>query len=341
METQEDPDLNELPSNVTYYKFNTVSIDYTKDDNEFWKTFITKHPMNKLSIFPALAKGFYYVSKMKQRDTSYDERWNYLYFWAGLKVLETSESSFEDLMRLLDFVKKMNSDGATYDKDMLKLNVHKFKDLKKIYEYLENYVSINLKIGYPNAPCTKGYRDYVTNTHALYIREKGICQHNYKDEYCRLLNSFIDKHAKTFKAQLTCTGTKPIKPPSEAVGQRHVGDHGSALLQYGAREPGEEASLLLSGRGQDSDDKEIFAGEESSPSGSTSTLSTVFPLLGTSSLLFFFVKFTPLGSRLYNNIFRKQIIENNGEEQEILQNSHEYSHGNIEDNTHHIAYHSM
>ncbi|SBS99759.1 PIR Superfamily Protein [Plasmodium ovale curtisi] len=351
MGTEEDPDLNELPSNYMYYKLDTASKDYIKNGDTFWKDTIGKHRMNKLIIFPTLAEGLYYVSTMNKSDiTFYDERWNYIYFWSGLKMLENSESldssesfSFKDLMDLLKMVRSVNDQGSSYTDDMLNINKDKFKDLKDVYDYLENYESINLKIGYSdNAPCTEGYKNYVTETHALYKREKERCQHNNSDRECRILNSFLSKHGNPFITQPKCTGTKSVKPHSDGNYPQDTVD--SEGLEVHNEAHGLGAQILFSPFGDAGQTREmpLPAGVVPPSSGSTNAISTVFPLLGIASLAFFFLKFTPIGSRLYNSIFSKQIIRTNVEEpQELLENSYEFSNTNIEENSHHIGYHSM
>ncbi|SBS93765.1 PIR Superfamily Protein [Plasmodium ovale curtisi] len=329
MGTEDDPDLKGLHTNIIYYKLDTASNDYINDKNLLWSSVIKNHHLKGLSIFDALAKGLYYVSTMNKRDhTFYDERWNFLYFWAGLKILENTESSessenseFQTLMVLLKAARSMyDKEGGSYEDYLLTINKDKFKNLKEVYDYLQNYKSINLKIGFSGStPCTSQYKDYVTKAHELYISEKKKCQGNDKDEYCRILNSFLHKHGETFLIQPKCTGTKVVVPHSEGDTQDSVHIEG----QTGGM---------------------AFADGDVSPSsGSTNALSTVFPLLGTASLAFFFLKFTPLGSRLRSTIFRKHIIQSNEEEgaQEILENSYEFAPTNIDDTAHHIAYHSM
>ncbi|SBT84506.1 PIR protein [Plasmodium ovale] len=335
MAAEKDPDLKELHANVIYYKLDTATNDYINDNHAFWNTFVKYHKLKELRIFDALAKGLYYVCTMSKSDTFYDERWNYLYFWSGLKILENSKSSesseFSDLMILLKTARSLfDKEKGSYKDDMFTINKDKFRNLKDIYDYLENYQSIDLKIGYSdNAPCTEAYKDYITKTHSLYTNEKQGCQHNDRDKYCRILNSFLTKHVKTFITQPTCNSTIRANPFSEALyPQDTVDSEGSG--------PQHQALHTAGGHpGQD--------GGISTSSGSSNTLSTVFPLLGTASLALFFLKFTPLGSRLYSSIFRKQIIRSNEQEepQEILGNTYEISHTNIDDTAHHISYHSM
>ncbi|SBS94733.1 PIR Superfamily Protein [Plasmodium ovale curtisi] len=351
MGAEEDPDLNELPSNYMYYKLDTASKDYIKNGNIFWENTIGKHRMNKLIIFPALAKGLYYVSTMNKSDiTFYDERWNYIYFWSGLKMLENSESSdssesfsFKDLMDLLKMVRSVNDQGSRYMDDMLNINKDKFKDLKDVYDYLENYESINLKIDSSgNSPCTARYKEYVTKAHELYKREKVRCEHNNSDRECKILNSFLTKRGNPFITQPKCTGTKSVKPHSDRKDPHDRVDSEGSELHHEAHRLGSEILLSPLGDAGQTREMSLPGGVVPPSSGSTNAISTVFPLLGIASLAFFFLKFTPIGSRLYNSIFSKQIIRTNVEEsQELLENSYEFSNTNIEENSHHIGYHSM
>ncbi|SBS94164.1 PIR Superfamily Protein [Plasmodium ovale curtisi] len=352
MGIEEDPDIRELQSEIIYYKLKNNSKDYTKDTKDFWKTTIAKHPMKVLSIYPTLVKGIYFISTMNEGEYAfYDERWNYLYFWTGIKVIENSEdpqdledsdsSYFSQLMKLLKMVRSFtDKKKVPYDENMLMINTDEFQNLKKIYDYLQNYQSIQLRIGSSgNASCTAQYKDYLNTTHNLYTMEKKKCQDD-SSNYCKTVKNFVHTYDKTFMTKLSCDGMKDPKMKSEVHEER--GDYGPSASQHHLQENAAQERHSPSDQGQDSLNMLVDTRDIPSPSESTSAVSTVFPLLGTASLLFFFVNFTPLGSRLHNNIFRKQIIRNNGEEeQEILEHSYEHSHGNIEENTYHVGYHNM
>ncbi|SBT55358.1 PIR Superfamily Protein [Plasmodium ovale wallikeri] len=352
MGNEEDPDIRELQSEIIYHKLKNNPKDYTKDTSDFWKTTISKHPMKVLDIFPTLVKGIYFVSTMNEGEYAfYDERWNYLYFWTGIKVIENSEdpedledsdsSYFSQLMNLLKMVRSYtDKKKVPYDKNMLMINTDEFQNLKKIYDYLQNYQTIQLRIGSTgNASCTPRYKDYLNNTHNLYTSEKKKCEDN-SSNYCKTVNSFVHTYGKNFMTKLSCDGMKdPTRKLESHEGRR---DYVPSASQHHLHENGAQESHSPSGQGQDSVNIVVDPRDIPSPSGSISAASTVFPLLGTASLLFFFVNFTPLGSRLHNNIFRKQITGNNEEEaQEMLEHSYEHSHGNIEENMYQISYHNM
>ncbi|SBS84751.1 PIR Superfamily Protein [Plasmodium ovale curtisi] len=343
MTDKEDPDISSLQSEVIYHQLDRGLKDYMHDKGAFWEYVIKVHILKDLTIFRKLAKGFYYVSTMKEDDEIfYDTRWNYLYFWTGSKVLESSENSyFSEVMNLLKTVKSVNDNSISYNDDLFKISEEQFKNLKRIYDYLENYQTINLRIGLSiNASCTAAYRNYVTATHDFYIEEKTRCQRMLTDNYCKLVNSFVHEYDKNQIKKLLCDGKKD---PNAHSGMEDVEeDLGSSRPHLPVQEERTEALHLDPHQKGGTRALELPTGDISSSSGSTSALTTVFPLLGTASLAFFFLKFTPLGSRLYNRIFSKQIIRTNVEEpQKLLENSYEFLNTNTEENSHHIGYHSM
>ncbi|SBT02098.1 PIR Superfamily Protein [Plasmodium ovale curtisi] len=331
-----DPDLRDLPSNIIYYNLDKALKENFYDDTNYWNSYIKNTNVKLSSISDSLVNTFYYVVNMNSLNTFYDERWNYAFFWLGNKLLENSESSiFKKVMSVLQTLRSgLRGTEDKYNDDMFDVDKKHFQDLKKIYDYLQNYASILTRIGYPDTTCTPAYKDYVTTTFNFYKEEKEKCAQKSTDNYCKVVNRFIDEYENKIK-ELTCTGkTSPEKPAAE-----DLQDLRSELSSAGYDGQGVH-SLLGQGeaRGMSHSDGDV------SPSlGSTNALSTVFPLLGTASFAFFFLKFTPLGSRLRSSIFRKHIIQSNEEEgaQEILENSYEFAPTNMEDTAHHIAYHSM
>ncbi|SBT57435.1 PIR Superfamily Protein [Plasmodium ovale wallikeri] len=313
----EDYYLNILPSYIFYDQLDTAKNDnYISDESDYWNTFIRQQSIRTISTFDTLVKGFYYASHLNKGHTFYGERWNYLYFWTGLKVLESNDdSSFSDVMTVLKSVRDYTDKNEEYD-EFIKISKEHFKELKEIYDYLQNYETIEFRISPLNSECSLMYKEYVENSYRAYNDIKSKCQGNDIDHYCKIFKLFEQKYKKDIK-KLTCTGNQVPKKEQQ-------------ILDF------EDSEGVTR-------DMAIGTGDVSPPSGSTNAISTVFPLLGSASVLFIFLKFTPLGSRLHNTIFSKRIIRNNGEDdaQEILDNSYEFSHTNMEENSHHIGYHSM
>ncbi|SBT57902.1 PIR Superfamily Protein [Plasmodium ovale wallikeri] len=314
-----DPDLRDLPSNIIYYNLDKASKENFYDDTNYWNSYIKNTNVKLSSISDSLVNTFYYVVKMNSLNTFYDERWNYVFFWLGNKLLENSESSiFEEVMSVLQTLRSgLVGTKDKYNDDMFDVDKKHFQDLKKIYDYLQNYTSILARINYPDTPCTPAYKDYVTRTYNFYKEEKRKCFQKDTDNYCKVVNRFLREHVNEIK-ELTCTGNAS---------------------------PETREAEYLADSGQEERDRGMphLGGDASPSSVSTNALSTVFPLVGTASVAFFLLKFTPLGSRLRSSIFRKHILQSNEEEEaeEILENSYEFAPTNMEDTAHHIAYHSM
>ncbi|SBT58294.1 PIR Superfamily Protein [Plasmodium ovale wallikeri] len=333
-----DPDLRDLPSNIIYYNLDKALKEKFYDDSTYWNFYIKNTDVKLSSISDSLINTFYYVVKMNTLNTFYDERWNYAFFWLGNKLLENSESSiFKKVMSVLQTLRSgLLGTEDEYNDDMFNVDKKHFHDLKKIYDYLQNYRSISAKINSIDAPCTALYKDYVTKTYSFYKEEKEKCAQNDTDNYCKVVNRFISEYENDLKV-LTCTGN--ISPEMREA--QDLADSGQERSSTGYGEQGVHSPL-----GQEERDRGMpHPGGDVSPSlGHTNALSTVFPLLGTASVAFLFLKFTPLGSRLRSSIFRKHMLQSNEEEeeaQEILENSYEFAPTNMEDTAHHIAYHSM
>ncbi|SBS94204.1 PIR Superfamily Protein [Plasmodium ovale curtisi] len=329
--------LNILPSYIFYDQLDTANNDnYISDQSAYWNTFIKQQSIRNISTFDTLVKGLYYASHLNKKHTFYDERWNYLYFWTGLKVLDSNDaSSFSDVMTVLKSVRDHTDKNEEYD-ELIKISKEHFRELKKIYDYLQNYETIEFRISPDNSECSLMYKEYVESSYSAYNDIKSKCQRNYIDHYCKIFNRFEQKYKKNIK-NLTCTGNQIPKKELEISDFEDSEGDISPHRQYA------QASHLSSDPEGVTRDMAIGTGDVSPSSGSTNAISTVFPVLGSASLLFIFLKFTPLGSRLHNTIFSKRIIRNNEEEdaQEILDNSYEFAHTNMEENAHHIAYHSM
>ncbi|SBT56800.1 PIR Superfamily Protein [Plasmodium ovale wallikeri] len=332
----EDSEITSLHSNVIYYQLDKASkIDLT-DDDTYWNVYIKNSNIQYSRNSTAFLNVFYYIKKLDTDEIFYSERWNYLYFWLGLKLLENSEKSkFHTVMEALHTVRSSNTETADkYNDDMFNIDTEEFMNLKKIYDYLQNYKSIIARIDYPDAPCTPAYKNYVTTTFNFYKEEKRKCTQKGTDNYCKVVNRFISEYEKNIK-KLTCTG----QSSPETHEAEDLADSGQELS---SPEYGRKGVHLPFGQEERARGMSHPGGDVSPSSGSTNALSTVFPVLGTASLAFFFLKFTPLGSRVRGTIFRKHMLQSNDEEaQEILENSYEFAPTNVEDTAHHIAYHRM
>ncbi|SBT57345.1 PIR Superfamily Protein [Plasmodium ovale wallikeri] len=327
MGTEEDSEVSGLPSKIFYSKLDADKENYSHLEQPSWYFFVKSHAINKLSIFSALLQAFYYVTFYGIRDSIFNaECWNYLYFWVGLKALdELGESAFVQVMPVVKAVRSAIDRNDEYN-DMFKITKDHFRDLKEIYDYFQNYRSINARIGPHNNDCTLAFKQYVEKGYKSYNAMKGKCSGNHKDDHCKIFHRFVSKYEMENVKELTCNGTKVTQPQDR---MDYTVDVQDSRRQLPSRE------------GQSHDGSLTHGGLPSSP-GSTNAMSTVLPLLGTFSMFFIWFKFSPLGSWLYNEMFKKKIIRNyeQEEEQEILENPYAFPHGNVGDSMHHIAYHT-
>lgn len=244
-------------------------------DNGYWNIFIKSTDIQLTTISDALLNTFYYVANMKKSDTFYDERWNYLFFWTGIKLLNNSHTSiFKKVMNVLKTLRSgLRGTTDAYSDDMFDIDIEQFKNLKKIYDYLQSYASIRAKINYPDAPCTAAYKDYVTDAYDFYIAQKTQCMQRVIDNYCKVLNRFIENYVKEDLTKFTCNGTKVAEVKN--------------LMDQAADT--QDLRGQLPSRGLSPDMPPASRGLHPSP-GSTNAMSTVLPLLGTVSILFVWFK---------------------------------------------------
>ncbi|SBS89863.1 PIR Superfamily Protein [Plasmodium ovale curtisi] len=321
MSDKEDYDLSSLPSYIFYDRLDRALYDYSYENEAFWKH-IKDTCIKETSIFDALLKGFYYVSYYKITTNSfYNDRWDYLYFWAGSKVIKNEKGcSFEDIMHVLKSVKIRNDNQTEYSYDIFKINSKDFQDLKTVYDYFNNYESIKLKILSNNNDCTKEYKQYLLSSFPVYERVKSDCQNKAGEAHCKLFNYIEEKHSKKILTELTCKG----EMPSLSVEQ-----HKQKYLQYSDVEGDLE--------------KEIQIGETAPSSSSDNMMSTYFPFLGIFSFLFLLYNFSPFRSWLDNIVSKKEIIRHPLYEEgdEFFEREYESPDKNREYNRHDVSYNSI
>ncbi|SBT83551.1 PIR protein [Plasmodium ovale] len=338
MGNDEDPDINGLYSNVIYHQLDKATKDDFFVDDNYWNSFIKTTNIQLSRDRTSFLNVFYYVANLRNNEIFYNERWNYLFFWLGIKLINNSEESiFDKVMSVLQTIRSSRVGTRDfYNDDMFNVNKEQFQNLKKIYDYLQSYTSIRAKINFKDAPCTKAYKDYVTESYDFYIAQKTQCKQKDTDNYCRVVNRFVKEYVKEDLTRFTCNGTKDPKVRAE------MDEVQDSLVHHHSQEQGPQGLRIHSGREEETHYiTNPDAGVSASPR-STNTTSVVFPLLGTLSMFFVWFKFSPLGSLLYNSMFKKKIIRNyeQEEEQEILESPYAFPHRSVVDSEHHIAYHS-
>ncbi|SBS95684.1 PIR Superfamily Protein [Plasmodium ovale curtisi] len=316
-----DYSLSILHSNIFYNRLDSAIHDHSDKEKGFWNTFIKSSYIKETDMSDSLLKAFYYVSYMNANDTFYNERWNYLYFWVGFKVLEKlGNVAFTNVIPIVKIVKK-HIHGVEYEYDILKISPEKFMDLKTIYEYIENYDSIKLNIDGNNSDCTQMYKKYVDSSYDVYENTKNTCLHNGEEEYCKLFNYIVKKHNNIVLKKLTCKGEMPSLSVEEYK-QKYLHDT--------------DVEVYLEG--------EMKTGKTYASSSSDNMMPTYFPILGIFSILFILYNYTPFITWLHNILSKKEIIEYNPYEEdsvELFENKYDLSDRNSQYNRHDINYHSI
>ncbi|SBS95024.1 PIR Superfamily Protein [Plasmodium ovale curtisi] len=316
-----DYNLSILNSNVFYNKLDEASEDYRLNSEQYWNHIINYTCIKKTSFFDTLLKGFYYVSYMEKDEMFHNDRWNYLYFWAGSKVLENLKGcSFMEIVYLVKSVRK-HIDVEEYNSYIDEINEEEFKELNIVHDFLVNYDSIKFYLSAHNYDCTAKYKEYVDSHYDAYVKLKEKCKENEEKAYCKMFKDFEQKKNYENLEKLTCHGKMP--PLS-------VKDKKSELSLYG---------------GQDEDLKEEMHTGTTSPSSVTDNMmSTYFPILGIFSTFFLLYSFTPFRSWLRNFLSKKKNIRhgiNEDTSDEFFENVYEPSDTNSQYNRHDISYHSI
>ncbi|SBT84131.1 PIR protein [Plasmodium ovale] len=323
MSDKEDYDLSILPSYIFYNRLDSALHDYSSENKAFWNDNIKNTCIKRTSIFEKLLKGFYYVFYLKKNiDTFYTDRWDYMYFWAGTKLLENAGGcTFLELMYVLQSVKLRNDNQTKYTYDIYEIISKDFQDLKIVYDYFNNYESIKLKIIANNDNCTEKYKQYLHSSFDVYERVKSECQTQVEEPHCKLFNYIVKKHNNIVLKKLTCKGEMPSLSVEEHK-QKHLHDS--------------DPEVDLKG--------EIHTGGTSPSSISDNMMPTYFPILGIFSVLFLLYNFTPFSSWLHNILSKKEIIRHRDYEDESennFENVYESSDSNSQYGRRNISYHSI
>ncbi|SBS82042.1 PIR Superfamily Protein [Plasmodium ovale curtisi] len=316
-----DKDLSVLPSFRAYYNLNK-STSIEQDDN-FWSPFrnILKETKDISSLFDELMKGIYYASYMSSNNSLYKERWNFLYFWMGEKVFQalTDTSQFSLTMYKLNSVKE-HFEKKGYDFEIYKVKSENFKDLKNVYDYLQNVENIKGYI-YLNSSCTAKYKKYIEDAISSYRNLEAKCLDKSSDDFCSIFHAFITKYKKENYLSLACNG---LKPPQEYV-ERDI--EVDVHFETESSSPGRQMNTRYSGNS----------------SIRSNIMTFVYPLLAIFIIFFTLYKFTSLGSLLRIQLKRgKQKLKNKYEEAYIrYSDNSEIDNIYSDDIDQHISYHSI
>ncbi|SBT55855.1 PIR Superfamily Protein [Plasmodium ovale wallikeri] len=337
---EEDEILNTLNSYIFYGRLDREKYlpDYTNAG--FWHYVYNIFPTYKEisdipSISNTLLKGFYHVSNMGTGTSFYEERWNYLYFWMGTKVFEAlrERSKFSTIMHVAKIIRDHFDSANKINDHIYETDANNFSDLKRTYDYIQNYDTIENKFLDIHFKCTEKFDEYIKNSQSSYEKLKELCQ-TYDGTLCKAFSFIENRKGKKDLSKFKC---EHFKSPSTAMdrdkGQPQEQPLGASFKQ---------GDQIMHSVGQ----VPGIGGEEFHHVDSPSSLSfgIALPILGIIFLLFVLYKFTPVGPWLHTRHWIKKRILRNDENNEVQENEtlldyvYEDKDGNEEHNMQHISY---
>ncbi|SBT74048.1 PIR protein [Plasmodium ovale] len=209
-----------------------------------------------------------------------------------------------------------------------------FIKTQMLHDYALDYKTIKNKVESTGAECSKSYNDYIVKHSENYNEVKEQCRTNENLPYCTLLKK-IREHLLPLRAcrqkdPTLSTAHGEVMPQSFQGPLSEEGRADEFGRRMGDENPGE---LHLTPTAQ----TDITA-------NSSTIMSIVFPVLGIFSSFFILHRFTPTGSLLNTYLLKKKKFitdVDEGETEEMLENTYEYMDTNMEYDTHHIGYNGL
>ncbi|SBT83494.1 PIR protein [Plasmodium ovale] len=338
--------LSSLDSYIFYGRLDRFEVSPSIEHKERWD-FIT----NKLRSFASIKdihdeilRAFYYAAYMKGDNMFYNERWHYLFYWMGYKVLNTLKSNtseFPEIMYLFKNVRDMLDNTKTHNDIIVEISSDEFPTLKKIYDYIQNYGTINNKLSTHGYKCTQEFNEYIETGYAAYDTFRKRCISN--GESCKFFNLIFDTEEKKQLKVLKC---REIKDASffRVLDEEDEDEESRSTTKLG--EPLDASQRHMST--MESSHLGLSTHDSSAaPYNSTSSISMeiLLPLFGSLFIFFVLYKFTPLGSWIHARFTKKKIGFN---EQEVIDESdflldHKYENMNINTltATHKVGYNPL
>ncbi|SBT73340.1 PIR protein [Plasmodium ovale] len=259
--------------------------------------------------------------------------WMYYHLHNNLTQRNDSQIVHIFILKLLqsreDYIKddKCKIDVTINSKDY-------FIKTQMLHDYALDYKTIKNKVESTGAKCSKSYNDYIVKHSENYNKVKEECITNKTLPYCVLFNKMTEH-------------LSPLKPcmQKDSTLSTTYGEVMTHTFQ-GALSEGRSADEF-GGRMGDVHSGELHLPPTSQThitSNSSTIMSIVFPVLGIFSSFFILHRFTPAGSLLNTYLLKKKKFitdVDEGETEEMLENTYEYMDTNMEYDTHHIGYNGL
>ncbi|SBT58014.1 PIR Superfamily Protein [Plasmodium ovale wallikeri] len=216
--------------------------------------------------------------------------------------------------------------------------VDQFTNLKKLYDYSQNYDTIKVKIAPYDYKCSYLYNEYIRDSYELYRKIKIECSSETRTSaYCKIFTNIETNNLKDKTSRLFCfhvhdpiiRKVKGTERQSDLVEKSHLRgrDEGASLM-------GTRDDLSRHGSAGPEDD-------ETSPINSGNPTAIILPVLGLFIMSFLLYKFTPLGTKIHGHFIRKNINQWDADADTIedsLIDKYEIEDENSEMDRHHIGY---
>ncbi|KMZ83214.1 hypothetical protein PVBG_05184 [Plasmodium vivax Brazil I] len=152
---------------------------------------------------------------MKSDDPEYAKRWDFLYYWIGEKIFEKlkNESNFQKIMHILDDV-KLQFDNNKYTYDFSKISKNEFTQLKFIYDYFQDYETIQRTISRDNVACSTNSSKHIIKCFQEYNTIKLRCASS-EERFCQIFKDIIAENGNKELKGITCSVVKDAVLPTE------------------------------------------------------------------------------------------------------------------------------
>ncbi|SBT79049.1 PIR protein [Plasmodium ovale] len=292
-----------------------------ENDDDYWEEIEEK--LKKIDGMSTSSekfkRAFCHVYYMKSMMSSYEHRWNYLFYWTGFNAFKNVKNSalFRDVMNILKGIKKKFDGIDINDYDISNIDEDKFNSLKIIYDYFQNFEDIKRAISQPTYLCSAKYKSYIEDGFNEYQKIESACTSS-SESYCSIFKDIKQRFSDVILTKLECPRVRGAELVDRGQSATIQGQQGLASELQGRQ--GTHMGIL---------DASVGSGAGTSSNDNT-TVAIIFPFLGILLSFFILYKFTPFGPWLRTHVLWKKIIRSGtdeGETQELL--THTYNSENI------------
>ncbi|KMZ94680.1 variable surface protein Vir7-like protein [Plasmodium vivax Mauritania I] len=279
-------DLEKLPSNLIFYKFNK-GLDLCS----YFPT--SEEIKDKLGAYSGIenysdniVKTLCYVSKMMKDNPFYNERCHFLYYWLG-DILFNNLKDVNSFSTVMDTIyTELNKFNVENKCNIIYTDIGKsfFKQRKIIYDYTQNYETIKQGFRDYGNYCDQEYYEYVEKIVLTYNTVHTNCKNN-SDAYCNELKNMFRKYDHEELSKLKCTLVHVPKPVASSSDQDSSFEQATPRGPSLREQPPNDHSLqekTVSGFFPTLGERPLPSSDEASPRGSNIFMSSAVPVMGVS-----------------------------------------------------------